>query len=455
MALLIEKLLRFTAVTEQELTNLQNSESLMESYHDMEDPNSVVSAIQLRQKLLSRNEVSSNTFMMGIYDKLAPLSESYSVLDNYDSIFESDLLSNDDGINRQTMLNIIKQPFLTGSGLLYGMTSIVSESCLQDDANVFLQKFYNTACYEVSHSNYADMPIIEALDMANSYVMERCEGSPEYTKAATYLNTLLTGLAESAIQSVEEDGSIGSPCTFNPNPNGIGSLTPFDMGLRTTARVLRDINDASTDDELTEAMIQFGTLIAIAEQSYDIIYDIDTDSTIMVESGISTAARNASSKVQEKVAKAHKKDKTGGVKEAVKRAITPMEKFIQKQYDTLRDKDRNERRDIIVKGGTVPKVWRWIKRGIAILIGSIVGQFIPVAALITGISFIGFIASDKYLDKRERTKLLQEIEDEIQLVNEKIDDSRGDDNKQNKYELMRIRNNLKRTQDKIRFGLKY
>ena len=39
--------------------------------------------------------------------------------------------------------------------------------------------------------------------------------------------------------------------------------------------------------------------------------------------------------------------------------------------------------------------------------------------------------------------------------NEKIDDSRGDDNKQKKYELMRIRNQLQRTSDKIRHNLKY
>ena len=80
---------------------------------------------------------------------------------------------------------------------------------------------------------------------------------------------------------------------------------------------------------------------------------------------------------------------------------------------------------------------------------------IPAAAIVSGIIFIGHIATDKYLDKKERAKLLRELEDEIQICNEKIDDSRGDDNKQKKYELMRIRNQLTRTSEKIRLGLKY
>ena len=39
------------------------------------------------------------------------------------------------------------------------------------------------------------------------------------------------------------------------------------------------------------------------------------------------------------------------------------------------------------------------------------------------------------------------------MVNEKIDDARGDSNKQKKYELMRIRNKLNRTHDNIKFNL--
>ena len=39
------------------------------------------------------------------------------------------------------------------------------------------------------------------------------------------------------------------------------------------------------------------------------------------------------------------------------------------------------------------------------------------------------------------------------MVNEKIEDARGDSNKQKKYELMRIRNKLTRTRDNVKLNL--
>ena len=128
------------------------------------------------------------------------------------------------------------------------------------------------------------------------------------------------------------------------------------------------------------------------------------------------------------------------LKKAGKEAIDPMEKFVKDTMKKIKDADENERRNIIIQGGVVPKVTRWLKRSILLIAGSAVGAVCSPIAIVTCITFLGWIASDK---------------DEIQIVNEKIDDSRGDENKQKKYELMRIRNKLSRTQDKIRLGLKY
>ena len=41
------------------------------------------------------------------------------------------------------------------------------------------------------------------------------------------------------------------------------------------------------------------------------------------------------------------------------------------------------------------------------------------------------------------------------MVEEKIEDSRGDEDKSKKYELMRIRAKLKKDIDRIQLGLKY
>ena len=46
-----------------------------------------------------------------------------------------------------------------------------------------------------------------------------------------------------------------------------------------------------------------------------------------------------------------------------------------------------------------------------------------------------------------------ELEEELEIVNEKIEDSRGDEDKSKKYELMRVRSKLQKELDRINLGL--
>lgn len=55
--------------------------------------------------------------------------------------------------------------------------------------------------------------------------------------------------------------------------------------------------------------------------------------------------------------------------------------------------------------------------------------------------------------KSERRKIMQEIEVELQLIDEKIDDARGDQNRKAKYALMRTRAELQKTLEKIKYGM--
>lgn len=51
--------------------------------------------------------------------------------------------------------------------------------------------------------------------------------------------------------------------------------------------------------------------------------------------------------------------------------------------------------------------------------------------------------------------MLRELETELKITREKIEDSKGDENKKAKYELLRIEDKLEQQIDKIRFNLKY
>ena len=59
----------------------------------------------------------------------------------------------------------------------------------------------------------------------------------------------------------------------------------------------------------------------------------------------------------------------------------------------------------------------------------------------------------KKADKRERKSLIEELELEIKMLDEKIDDARGDGNRQAKYSMMRTRAELQKALEQIKYGL--
>lgn len=59
----------------------------------------------------------------------------------------------------------------------------------------------------------------------------------------------------------------------------------------------------------------------------------------------------------------------------------------------------------------------------------------------------------KKVDNRERKELLSELELEIKMLDEKIEDARGDGNRQAKYSMMRTRAELQKAIEKIKYGL--
>lgn len=360
---------------------------------------------------------------MSVYENLGPEHLCYSVPE-YSNIMESTNLDDTDVFTN--LKRIVSKPLLSGKGLLNGMVAITTESCDRTALFEFFNRYKNTVSYEMQHENYRDLPIITETGLCLEYIRECCRDLPEVMESCdTLLDTLIEIVVEAKKEITEDVG-------FNPNPFSIGSLTPLPVADRAVGNVLCDIIEAETDEEISEALIKFGRLTRVVNESYY----VDGDMLIVTE-GIVDKAKKAKIKVKGK--------------------LSPMERFVTAQLDKVKKADADERRRIIMQGGSASKlfykIWRWVKRGIVLLIGAKLGTYSSVAGLITGITFVGFIVTDRYMDKKERAKILRELEDEIAIVNEKIDDSRGDDNKQKKYELMRIRNELQRQRDKIRYNL--
>lgn len=77
-------------------------------------------------------------------------------------------------------------------------------------------------------------------------------------------------------------------------------------------------------------------------------------------------------------------------------------------------------------------------------------RFNKVAGLI---AIVVQYALKKTTLRSERKKIILELEQELEIIEEKIEDAKGDGNKQAKYALMRTRNDLKTAISKIRYGL--
>ena len=132
-----------------------------------------------------------------------------------------------------------------------------------------------------------------------------------------------------------------------------------------------------------------------------------------------------------------------------------MDKFVEDTFLKFKKADQEERRNLIIKGGVVNKLRRYITRSIvAFAAGTAVGTPI-LGTLATAITLLASIAHDKHADAKEKNRIINELEDELELVEEKIEDSKGDDDKSKKYELMRIRAKLKKELDRVQMGLKY
>lgn len=136
------------------------------------------------------------------------------------------------------------------------------------------------------------------------------------------------------------------------------------------------------------------------------------------------------------------------VKVVAQRIPKHIDDLITNTVGQLKRLDHAERRNRLLQGGTRVKLFRLIKN--AILLGGVAALTHPAVA---AIGLIGVIAADKKLDSNAKKRLLNELEDELKLVDEKINDARNAGDNEKKYQLMRIKNSLDGEIRRIQYNL--
>ena len=169
------------------------------------------------------------------------------------------------------------------------------------------------------------------------------------------------------------------------------------------------------------------------------------------------------------------KSNVGRVKRGARIAEDRASEAVNRKIDDIINFTRSRNREKIITGSNTIKLSRDLKTLITAAIIAILGptaalkiggmglQGVKIAAstagLLGGIKILIGIMAVKAMNKKtkesERKKILVELETELKIVKEKIEDAKGDNAREQKYQLMRIEANLEKEIMRIKHGLRY
>lgn len=406
----------------------------------------------------------------------------YTMLGNTQAIVESlNVVTEDNKISASSLLDICRNYFM----------SPLQENTFENFTQSLTEKVLNTAKYEMCHEEYHDIPIRYVLTEAREILLEEfADKSDEIEKINNMFDTMEVSLQKplkkytkkvnKKLQKFtesddedwddvedeedddddmddEKDEDFDFESTFNPNPfASIYSMAPLPVASRTLTRSAMECLNSTTESELVESLNNFGRLMTVYEVfGEDIVTEANAGSVMnkarraMARGGAKVAA----------VARGAKKAKDQ-VKDTGKRMVDPMVRFVEDTYDKIAKADIDERKKIVMTTGLkgkLVKLLKWIKdvaiMGLAGYGAAHIG--FTAGTVIAAISLVVYIVRNATLDANARALVKRELEDELKLVKEKIEDAKGDENKQTKYELMRIESKLEREIARVKLHLNY
>jgi len=190
------------------------------------------------------------------------------------------------------------------------------------------------------------------------------------------------------------------------------------------------------------------------------------EATSKLQKGMISAGHKAGNTAQKAVSKM--KSNMTDAKRAtlpVKKALDPFFNLFSDTINKLKDMDKKERTERIITGNYRAKLVNFIKRGIvgiaaigaagagAKVAAGIVFSPKIVGLILAAITILVGTAIDKKIDKKHRQAILVDLKNELTLVEEKIEDAKGDGARDKKYQLMRIQQKLKKDIERIEYNL--
>jgi len=131
----------------------------------------------------------------------------------------------------------------------------------------------------------------------------------------------------------------------------------------------------------------------------------------------------------------------------IKKSVNHVVDAFNDTIDKYKKMEANERRNRIIEGGSQFTLIKIIKYGIA------VGLVWAVSPALAAIGLLTSVALNTHVEIKARKRILNDLEDELKIVDAKIEDSRNDNQKEKKYQLMRIKSKLEKDISRIKYGL--
>ena len=134
---------------------------------------------------------------------------------------------------------------------------------------------------------------------------------------------------------------------------------------------------------------------------------------------------------------------------AIGKAAKSVEDQVNNTIDKIKATDNSERREKLIKGGLRVKIKRLIRVGIVTGAAGAIGNWWYAL-----VALVGQLLIDKGIDEMTKRELVDDVEDNLKLLDEKIEDAKSDSNKEAKYKLMRQRNALEKERNRLRYNLR-
>ncbi len=135
------------------------------------------------------------------------------------------------------------------------------------------------------------------------------------------------------------------------------------------------------------------------------------------------------------------------VKEAIKQLPSAFKSLVDNTYGRLKRMNRAERKKAMLEGGMYRKLSSLIRNGLRI------GTSIALGPVLGSIFFIGSIVHSAHTSDRIKNEIVADMKQELAITKEKIRDADSNGDKEAKYQLMRIKDQLERDINKVTFNL--